>query len=396
MSPPPAPLSLVRKPEIFPMKKRAEFDLDAECNFSDLPQEQIETACKYEYMRESQAFSKYVTERWDDGSRVTLYNNRKLLRHVARRLSQLCRAECPKRYELQQRGSETAREYRIYCAHCDKAVNLSRSAIAAITSSSPAGRRRRVLPSFGENMFPSETFRLVLALQKAGFPKPWNRLNKNARQELVSAISDWDDQRKKCNPPILIEETKPERNLERESEIMDVGRVPHVPFPIWRLEPLPGRELGRDWGPSDRRKYFFGFIRIDEGYNETEAVKAFRAWFKDHWRETKGGGSPKWQAKLNDLVVMRVSKRFRDDPIKRVEHIVKFTIPGSKRVGFKGCKEWWKDRCRAKKAKLGFVNGRLSKATNEEMSKARADALKFFQSLFPGERPLSWLQPESS
>src|SRR5438552_803425 len=43
-----------------------------------------------------------------------------------------------------------------------------------------------------------------------------------------------------------------------------------------------------------------------------------------------------------------------------------------------------------RKAKLGLVEQRMSKAANEEMSRARGDALKFFQSLFPGERPLSY------
>ena len=37
------------------MKKRAQFDLDTECKFLDLPDQAIEMACIYEYMREARA-----------------------------------------------------------------------------------------------------------------------------------------------------------------------------------------------------------------------------------------------------------------------------------------------------------------------------------------------------
>jgi hypothetical protein len=224
--------------------------------------------------------------------------------------------------------------------------------------------------SFTEEQF----FRLMLALQTAGFPKPWKGLSDESSTQLISLVAKSTERTKrrdkKLCPPVIIEEGAAEYDLSENR---------------WRLGQLEPFELSlfRGWEHSGRR-YFFGFIRIDCSYNETETDEAFRAWFKNHCRETKGGGSPKWQAKLNDLVVMRLSKRFRD-PIKRVEHVAKFTT-----AGFKGCKEWCDERFKAKRAKLGLVAQQMSKAANEEMSRARADALKFFQSLLPGERPLSY------
>jgi hypothetical protein len=235
------------------------------------------------------------------------------------------------------------------------------------------GKSNQGLPSpFLPNLTLSELGRLIALLQSAGFPQPWKKLSKRFQTLLVSLLVTGAKRPgdTKSYPPVIIEQGWPEFDYSENR---------------WRVGQLEPFELSlfREWEHSGRR-YFFGFIRIDRSYNETEAGKAFRAWFKDHWRETKGGGSPKWHAKLNHLVVMRLSKRF-PDPFKRVEHVAKFTT-----AGFKGCKEWRSERSKAKKAKLGLVDQRMSKAANEEMSSARADALKFFQSLFPGEMPLSY------
>ena len=70
--------------------------------------------------------------------------------------------------------------------------------------------------------------------------------------------------------------------------------------------------------------------------------------------------------------------------MKRVQHITELTT-----VGFAGCKAFWDDRQKAKWEKRE-VEQRMSNAANEEMSRARADALKFFQTLFPGEIPLNY------
>ena len=300
------------------MKERAYSDLVAECNFSQLPPEQIEAACEYEYRRESKAL---------------------------------------------------------------------RDRVKAARSSKSAKREKEsaiVLPSFSKKTLTrGELYRLMLALLKTGFPRPWNKLKATGRKQFVRTISEWDKERKKAYSPVAIEEAVLERDWAHE-----------VGLPIWYF-PRSNPELLRRGQQRSERKYFYGFIRIDESCNITERVRCFEAWLNERYSKTKGGGASDWRAKLNDLVVMRLWKQFPNEPIERVEHIVKFTIPGSKRVGFQGCRDWWKNHCRDKKAKLGNVDDRMSQAASEEMTKARKDALKYFQSLFSGQRPLSWPQLES-
>jgi hypothetical protein len=69
--------SFVSGSEIFPMKKAdSEFDLDAECNFQVLSDEATETACKYEYMRESQALRDEIENFGTDWNReYKLFNH---------------------------------------------------------------------------------------------------------------------------------------------------------------------------------------------------------------------------------------------------------------------------------------------------------------------------------
>ncbi len=98
------------------MKKPAQFDLDTEFNFSNLPpdlrREEIETICMYEYCRESRALRELIEQ---DEPSITPY------------LSDLycsCKTDCPREYHLRKKGAGTATEYRIYCPHCDNAVSL--------------------------------------------------------------------------------------------------------------------------------------------------------------------------------------------------------------------------------------------------------------------------------
>jgi hypothetical protein len=209
------------------------------------------------------------------------------------------------------------------------------------------------------------------AAEKNEAPLPWNSLDAALREEVSRCVRrcvELENKHPRRHRCLLVQEFWPSHDpVELESQLEK-----------WKEEAYYD-------APGDR-SYFFGLFRLDETYNETEAVRAFKAAFrKRRYGKTKGGGSPKWQAKLDDLVVMRLWKRFPDDPIKRVQHVAELTT-----AGFKGCKNYWDERCKAKKAKLGFVEQRVSKAANEEMSRACADALKFFQSLFPGERPLSY------
>jgi hypothetical protein len=224
-------------------------------------------------------------------------------------------------------------------------------------------------------------FWLLVALLEVGFPKPWNQLTKAAREELVRVISRWYAERKKSYPPVMIKAGVPERDYERE-----------MASPIWRLT-LSDRES--HWPPKSptdsffaeqsKRKYFYGFIQIDEGYNETEAVEAFRAWFRERWGKTKGGNRERWGAQLKNLVVMRLWKRF---PRRHYRELYKRLNLVAQFCGYKGCvKEAaeYKERCGE-----GRGDEPISKAAEVEMSRARSEARTFFQSLFPGEEPLSW------
>jgi hypothetical protein len=290
-----------------PMKKFDGFDLVESLDFRFLHSaspSDIETACKYEYMRESQAL---------------------------------------------------------------------RDALAKGEKKGP------VLPS---RFLPVLTFpqlgRLMLALQKAGFPTPWKRLAKVSRKRLVSLLAQSREETMRGDkaaeiPPIyppLVIETVHFDSLAKDHEL---------PY-HWPSEPSEP-SLFQTWERSGR-KYFFGFIRIDEDYNETEAVAAFRAWFRAHYAKTKGGGGPKWRNRLKQLAVMRIWKHERNQ-WKRLQLVAKF-------CRYKGCvKEAaaYKERCKQE----GHGDEPMSDAAKVEMSSARAEAREFFQRLFSGcEKPLSY------
>ena len=316
--------------------RKAESDFEAECNFAELPPEEIETVCKYEYMRESRALRAAVRHRLNkDFRHPHLYR----IRPYLDRLCRLCTADCPRQYGFWQS------EYRIYCSHCKNAADLpcedwvkklfeaarrkaARSAERALMKKKA---RINVLPSFTRG----ERYRLVLALLKAGFPAPWKELNNEARNELIGPIGDWDRERKKSFPPVMIEEGVVKRDSERELASPIYKLVPLKPqrrddgdARLWHPPPAaPGEPELLHHGQQSGRAYFYGFIRIDESYNQTEVEAAFTTWLKGRYGKTKGGGTPHWEAKLNDLVVVRLWKQFpkRDDAIKRVQHVAEFT-----------------------------------------------------------------------
>jgi hypothetical protein len=372
------------------MKKRPQkCDFETECKFLDLPQNEIETACIYEYMRESQALRDRLKEQPDPS--VFHHPHLDRLAPYLDRLSRSCRA-CPREWVFQQNP------YRIYCSWCDNAVDLpsddwvrelfeagQQEATRFAENRKEKERAQKVPPSFTLG----EQFRLISALLKVGFPKPWNLLTKAAQKELVSVIGQWDENRQKSYPSVVIRAGVP--------EMISPG-VPGMSSNIWRLALCEPEfhwppESEKDvcfFGSQLKRKYFYGFIRIDEDYNQTELKAAFTAWLKEEYAKTKsgGGGWRQWQGKLNDLVVMRLRKRFpnRQDAIKRVEHVAELTT-----AGFSGCKDWWNNRCKAIKEKLeSGVDQRISDLANEEMSRACADALEFFQSYFQGQTPINY------
>jgi hypothetical protein len=309
-------------------------------DFRDLfplpPSPEIEAACLYEYMRESQRLRDELNGRGksDQGLQCPFFPNLMLAR-----------------------------------------VSLNVRRLGRSTLQSP----------FLPNSTLSELGVLLVALRRAGFPRPWKRLNDASKTHLVSLLAGITKERlrgdKKTYPPVIIEEGAAE--FDPVENCWRVGQLEPSELSLFKIT-LPDRESTERWEHSSRR-FFFGFIRIDRGCNETEAVEAFREEFRKRWGKTKGGGSPKWQAKLNDLVVMRLSKRFprREDAIKRVEHVANYTT-----AGFAGCKAFMDDRQKARREKRE-VEQCMSKEAIEEMSRACGDALKFFQTFFPGEIPLS-------
>jgi hypothetical protein len=307
--------------------------LKDECDFRGIDSSEVEACCYYEYLRES------VAMRHSFGQQV---NQRLIIRYIKPDGKGMVLVS-PER-----EGSQTV-------IHADSGLALphgvnqtARSALAFVLIK--AGWHK--------------------AANKNEAPPPWQTLDAQIKEEVARCAKRCLERRTKdlkWHPPLLVQEFLPGHDpVELESQVEK-----------WKEEAY--------YAASGERSYFFGLFRLDQTYNETEAVKAFRGLLRKRYGKTKGGNRERSRAKLNDLVVMRLWKRFPDDPFKRVEHVAKFTT-----AGFKGCKDYWNERCKAKKAKLGLVEERMSKAANEEMSRARADALKFFQYLFPGERPLSY------
>jgi hypothetical protein len=199
--------------EISAMKKQSQFDFDAECNFSGLPPHEIETACKYEYMRESK------------GLRGLCNSAEASIAPYLSKLSRSCKPDCPRQYRLQQ-NKEEPKQYRFHCSHCDQAVNVPRITIVRWKRQLGKEHRlsaRRVRPSFADEFGWDATLRLVLALRNAGFPKPWKLLSEDARQGLIKAITGWDNERKGVYPPVAIESAL-ERDLEANKSRVLVSR----------------------------------------------------------------------------------------------------------------------------------------------------------------------------
>src|SRR5262245_59338776 len=97
-----------RRPKFFAMKK-AQSDLDVECDFSDLPPAEREAACKYEYMRESRALRSLRSAARDNLDKEFRHPHRRRIAPYLNRLSRLCTADCPRQYGFWRS------EYRIYC-----------------------------------------------------------------------------------------------------------------------------------------------------------------------------------------------------------------------------------------------------------------------------------------
>jgi hypothetical protein len=217
---------------------------------------------------------------------------------------------------------------------------------------------------------------LIVKLQSAGFPKPWKQLSKTFQTRLVSLLVTGAKRLgdTKLYPPVIIEQGWPELDYSEN---------------CWRVGQLQPLELSlfKRWEHSGR-KCFFGFIRIDTDYNETEAVEAFRNEFRNRWPKTRGGGSAKWRERLKQLAVMRICrherKRTAGDYIKQWKRLNLV----AELCGYKGCVK--EAAAYKERRKQGRGAEPMSEAAKVEISSARSEGRKFFQSLFPGEEPLSY------
>ena len=218
---------------------------------------------------------------------------------------------------------------------------------------------------FSEERF----FRLMVVLQRAGFPKPWRGLCKASQEELVSLLakSSGRTEDKKLCPPIIIERGAAEFDLSENR------------WRVGQLEPFELSLFGS--GVQSRSKPHLGFIRIDTGYNETEFIEACRGEFRKLKGKTKGGGGgTRWRDRLKQLAVMRIWK-CEPHQWKRLALVAEV-------CGYRGCKREaaaYKKRCEE-----GRGDEPMNEAAKVEMSKARGAARTFFQGLFPGEEPLSY------
>src|SRR5262245_44445994 len=143
------------------MKK---FDLQGECDFRDLSPAEIETACLYEYMRESQTLGDFLNAATDDKRKMATYG--------------------------------------------------------------------LVTPFFLNFTKEQQFVRLMLALGRAGFPKPWKGLSNMSQKTLGSLLAKSKERTmhrdKEAYPPIVIEDASVE--FDHFGEIADE-------YYHWRLEP---------------------------------------------------------------------------------------------------------------------------------------------------------------
>jgi hypothetical protein len=224
--------------------------------------------------------------------------------------------------------------------------------------------------------------------------------DQNARSTLMFALNKagWDEAAKKneAPPPWASLNAESKTGISRCAKRCLQDRSTH---PKWRprllvQEFLPGhdpvelksqlekwREKSCDPALVDRT-YFFGLFRLDETCSEKEAERAFKAFFRKRYgksKRSKSGRGARWRERLNQLAVMRIWKHARNQ-WERLELVAKL-------CGYHGCVE--EAEAYRKRCEDGYGHEPMGAAAKVEMSSARADALKFFQSLFPGEKPLN-------
>jgi hypothetical protein len=232
----------------------------------------------------------------------------------------------------------------------------------------------RPMPLKGYRDEDGDYARLSFALRMAGFPVQWNQLNCDRRKELANVLA-WRAKDKRKHPPLVVSELPLECFYHpdvQDEELKRWWEKAYVAASFSDAESFPYH---------DGHSYCYGLFRLDESYNETEAGEAFKTWFTKRRDKTKGGGRNTWKAKLNNLVVMRIWNKERDQ-WKRLKLVAEL-------CGYKGCKEElveYEWRCGQGRG----PDEPMSSAAKVEMSSARSEARIFFQGLFPGEEPLSY------
>jgi hypothetical protein len=178
----------------------------------------------------------------------------------------------------------------------------------------PKGVGRFISYPFFMSLSAAEFVSLLCELQAVGFPKPWLKLNKRrARKFLVPLLARSQGQ---DDPLLRIERTLVVYD-ETETRVAD---APH--WQLWSKADYCEPDLIKRYERSNRSD-FIGVIRIAERCTQGEAVEIFRTWCSDHLPENKGGVGPQWKNRLEQLAVMRICARIPDQ-WKRLKLVAKF------------------------------------------------------------------------
>jgi hypothetical protein len=217
-----------------------------------------------------------------------------------------------------------------------------------------------VSSTFFSDLTPAQRVRLIKHLGNAGFPKKaWKHVHGESQKRLILLLAKWK-----------------EEQMEGSQGPGEPRRIPPK-YPPVVIEPaqFDGLDLPYYW-PDDapepkvfettaERKYFKGFIRIDEDYNETEVMNAFQTWFREHYPKTKGGRGPRWSEKLNQLAVMRIWKS-EHDQWKRLERGVQETMQTRSGGSANGCQSEGQNQRRTV-CRPGLLSNSISRPRTTEL-----------------------------
>jgi hypothetical protein len=222
---------------------------------------------------------------------------------------------------------------------------------------SAAMRKTRVLPTCTDLVARSTlTFVLINAgwmdaAERDEAPPPWNSLDEGTKENVSHCVRRW---RKSYDP-----RTHPVW-LAREFSPWHDAREAETQLEKWKEDAC--------YYVSSERNYFFGLFRLDESYNATEAVEAFGEWLAKRIGKRKKGNL-QFYGKLLQLAAMRVRHHYRR--AERREILIKMT---GKKTYKRGINEREPD------------TGKMDVGLSRDCREAR----KFFQTLFPGEQPISF------